>query len=175
MRLSKCCIQYVSKFGKLSTGHSAGKGQFSFQTKRKAIPIMPLCSSHLLARSCSKSFKLCSNSTWTVNFQIYKLVWGSRDQIANIHWMIEKARESQKNISICFTDYAKTFHHVDHTKLWKILKGMGVPDHLTFLLTSLYVGQKAAVRIRQGTTERFKTGKGAWQGIHCHSDYLTYM
>ena len=180
MRLSKCCIQYVSKFGKLSTGHSAGKGQFSFQTKWKEIlknvqPIMPLCSSHLLARSCSKSFKLCFNSTWTENFQIYKLVWGSRDQIANIHRIIEKARESQKNISICFTDYAKAFHCVDHNKLWKILKEMGVVDHLTFLLTSLYVGQKAEVRIRQGTTERFKIGKGAWHSIHCHSAYWTFM
>jgi len=180
MRLSKCCIQCVSKFEKLSSGHSAGKGQFSFQTKRKAIPknvqpIMPLCSSHLLARSCSKSFKLSFNSSWTENFQIYKLVWGSRDQIANIHWIIEKARESQKNISICFTDYAEAFHCVDHNKLWKILKEMGVVDHLTFLLTSLYIGQKAAVRIRHRITERFKIRKGEWQGIHCHSGYLTYI
>ena len=175
-----CCIQYVSKFGKLGSGHSAGKSQFSFQSKRKAIPknvqpILPLCSFHMLARWCSKCSKLGFNSMWTENFQMYKLVWGIRDQIANIHWIIEKAREFQKNISICFTDYAKTFHHVDHTKLWKILKGMGVPDHLTFLLTSLCVGQKAAVRIRQGTTERFKIGKGEWQGIHCHSGYLIYM
>ena len=84
-----------------------------------------------------------------------------RDQIANIHWIIEKARDTQKNISICFTDYAKAFHIKDHNKLWKILKEMGVPDHLTCLLKSLYVGQKVAVRIRHGTTERFKTGKEA--------------
>ena len=89
------------------------------------------------------------------------MVCGTRDQIANIHWIIEKARESQKNISICFTDYAKAFHCVDHNKLWKILKEMGVPDHLAFLLTSLFVGQKAADRVRHGTDERFKTGKGA--------------
>ena len=175
-----CCIQYVSKFGKLGSGHSAGKSQFSFQSKRKAIPknvqpILPLCSSHLLARSCSISFKLSFNSTWTENFQMYKLVWGTRDQIANIHWIIEKARESQKNISICFTDCAKAFHCVDHNKLWKILKEMGVPDHLTCLLTRLYVGQKAAVRIRHGTTERFKIGKREWQGIQSHFGYLTYM
>ena len=141
-----CCIQYVSKFGKLISDHSAGKGQFSFQSKRKTITknvqsIMPLCSSHLLARQCSKSFKLIFNSTWTEKFQIYNLVWGNRDQIANIHWIIEKPRESQKNISICFTDYAKHFHCVDHNKLWKILKEMGVPYHLTCLLTSLYVGE----------------------------------
>ena len=85
---------------------------------------------------------------------------GTRDQIANIHWIIEKTRDSQKNVSICFTDYAKAFHCVEHNKLWKIFKEMGVPDHLTFLLTSLYVGQKVEVRIRQGTTERFKIGKG---------------
>ena len=87
-------------------------------------------------------------------------------------------RESKgipENISICFTDYVKAFHCVDHNKLWKILKEMGVPDHITFLLTSLYVGQKAAVRIRHRTTERFKMGKGEWQGIHCHSGYVTYM
>ena len=101
--------------------------------------------------------------------------WGTRDQIANIHWIIEKTRDSQKNVSICFTDYAKAFHCVEHNKLWKIFKEMGVPDHLTFLLTSLYVGQKVEVRIRQGTTERFKIGKGEWQGIHCHSGYLIYM
>jgi len=79
--------------------------------------------------------------------------------MANIHCIIEKAREPQKNISICFTDCAKAFHCVDHNKLWKILKEMGIPDHLTFLLTRLYVGQTAAVRIRHGTTERFKIGK----------------
>ena len=89
---------------------------------------------------------------------MYKLVWRNRDQIANIHWIIEKARESQKHISICFTDYTNAFHCVDHNKLWKILKEMGVPDQLTFLLTSLYVDQKAAVR--HGKAERYKTGKG---------------
>ena len=74
------------------------------------------------------------HSKWTENFQMYKLVWGTRDQIANIHWTIEKAREFQKNIYICFTEYAKAFHCVDHSKLWKILKRMGVADHLTCLL-----------------------------------------
>ena len=73
------------------------------------------------------------HNTWTENFQMYKLVWGTRDQIVNIHWIIEKAREFQKKIYI-FTDYAKAFHCVDHNKLWKILKRMGVADHLTPLL-----------------------------------------
>ena len=73
---------------------------------------------------------------------------------------MEIAREFQRNIYFCSIDYAKAFHCVDHNKLWKTLKEIGVPDHLTFLLASLYVGQKVAVRIRHGTTERFKTGKG---------------
>ena len=71
---------------------------------------------------------------------------GTRDQIANIHWIIEKSRQFQKNIYCYFTDYAKAFDHVDHNKLWKILKEMGIPDHLTFLLRNLYAGQEATVR-----------------------------
>ena len=89
---------------------------------------------------------------------------GTRDQIANIHWIIEKVRESQKNISICFTDYAKAFHCVYHNKLWKILKEMGIPDHLTYLLRNLYVGQEATVRTGHGTTDCFQIGKGVHQG-----------
>ena len=68
---------------------------------------------------------------------------GTRDQIANIHWIIDKTREFQKNIYFCFSDYAKTFDYVDHHKLWKILQEMGIPDHLTCLLRSLYAGQEA--------------------------------
>ena len=89
---------------------------------------------------------------------------GTRDQSANIHWIIEKAREFQKNISFCFTDYAKAFDCVDHNKLWKILKGMGIPDHLICLLRNLYVGQEATVRSGHGTTDWFQIGKGVPQG-----------
>ena len=78
---------------------------------------------------------------------------GTRDQIANIRWMIEKAREFQKNIYFCFIDYAKAFDCVDHNKLWKILQEMGIPDHLTCLLRNLYAGQEAAVRTGHGTTD----------------------
>ena len=85
-----------------------------------------------------------------------------RDQIANIHWIIEKAREFQKNI--CFNDYAKAFDCVDHNKLWKILKEMGIPDHLTCLLRNLYAGQEAKVRIGHGTTDWFQSRKGIFQG-----------
>ena len=88
---------------------------------------------------------------------------GTRDQIANIHWIIEKAKELQINIYFCFTDYTKAFDCVDHNQLWKILKEMGTPDHLTCLLRNLYAGQEATVRTRHGTTDWFHTGKGVRQ------------
>ena len=89
---------------------------------------------------------------------------GTRDQISNIGWIIEKAREFQKNIYFCFIDYAKAFDCVDHHKLWKILKEMGIPDHLTCLLRNLYAGQEATVRSAHGTMAAFKIGKGLCQG-----------
>ena len=100
---------------------------------------------------------------------------GTRDQIANIRWIIEKAREFQKNIYFCFIDYAKAFDCVDHNKLWKILKEMGIPDHLTCLLRNLYAGQGATVRTGHGTTDWFQIGKGVHQRFICHPAYLTYM
>ena len=89
---------------------------------------------------------------------------GTRDQIANIHWIIEKAREFQKNIYFCFIDYTKAFDCVDHNKLWKILQEVGIPEHLTSLLRNLYGGQEETVRIGHGTTEWFQFGKGVNQG-----------
>ena len=89
---------------------------------------------------------------------------GTRDQIANICWIIEKAREFQKNIYICFTDYTKAFNCVDHHKLWKIIKEKGIPHHLTCLLRNLYAGQEATVRAGHGTTDWFQIGKGVHQG-----------
>ena len=83
---------------------------------------------------------------------------GTRDQIANIPWIMEKARELQKNIYFCFIDYSKAFHCVDHNKLSKILKEMGLPDHLTCLLRNLYAGQEATVRTGHGTTDWFQIG-----------------
>ena len=85
---------------------------------------------------------------------------GTRDQIANICWIIKKAREFQKNIYFFFIDYAKAFDCVNHNKLWKILKEMGIPDHLTCLLRSLYAGQEATGRTGHGTTDWFQIGKG---------------
>ena len=89
---------------------------------------------------------------------------GTREQIANICWIIKKAREFQKNIYFCFTDYAKAFDCVDHNKLWKILQEMGIPDHLTCLLRDLYAGQEATVRTGHRTTDWFQIGKGVRQG-----------
>ena len=88
---------------------------------------------------------------------------GSRDQIASIHWIIEKARKFQKNIYFCFIDYAKAFDCVDHNKLWKILQEMGIPDYLTCLLKNLYAGQEATARTGHRTMDWFKTGKGVRQ------------
>ena len=88
---------------------------------------------------------------------------GTRDQIANIRWIIEKAREFQKNTNFCFIDYAKAFDCVDHNKLWKILQEMGMPDHLICLLRNLYAGQEARVRTRHGKTNSFQIGKGVCQ------------
>ena len=116
-----------------------------------------LHSFHMLARSCSKFFKLSFNSTWTENFADVQAGFrkgrGTRDHTANICWIIKKAREFQKNTYFCSMDNAKAFDCVDHNKLWKILKEMGIPDHLSCLLQNLYAGQKATVRIRHGKTD----------------------
>ena len=98
----------------------------------------------------------------------------TRDEISNIHWIIEKARESHKNIYFCFNDYAKAFDCADHNKLLKILKETGIPDHLTCLLRNLYAGQEATVRTGHGTTDWFQIGKGVCQGYILSAAYLTY-
>ena len=95
---------------------------------------------------------------------MFKLDLGKAEEIANICWIVEKARELQKNLYFCFIDYAKAFDCVDHNKLWKILKEMGIPDHLTYLLRNLYAGQEATVRTRHGTTDWFQIEKGVHQG-----------
>ena len=104
---------------------------------------------------------------------------GTRDQIANTHWIIKKAREFQKNIYFCFIDYAKAFDCVDHNKLWEILKKMGIPDYLTCLLRNLYAGQEATVRTGHGTTDWLQMGKGVSQGcilspclFNLHAEYI---
>ena len=105
---------------------------------------------------------------------------GTRDQIAKIRWIIKKAREFQKNIYFCFIDYAKAFDCVDHNELWKILKEIGISDHLTCLLRNLYRGQEATVRTGHGTTDWFQIGKGVRQGcilspclFNLYAEYIT--
>ena len=100
---------------------------------------------------------------------------GTRDQIVNIRWIIEKARELQKNIYFCFIDYAKAFDCVDHNKLWEILQEMEIPDHLTCLFRNLYAGQEATVRTGHRTTDCSKLGKEYVKAVYCHLAYLTYM
>ena len=109
---------------------------------------------------------------------------GTRDQIANIHWTREKAREFQKNIYFCFIDYVKASDSVDDNKLWKILKEMGIPDHLTCLLRNLYAGQDrflkrqvrwSGIRSGHGTTDWFQLGKENVKTVYCHPAHLTYM
>ena len=115
---------------------------------------------------------------WTVNLQMFKLDLEKAeesDQIANIPWIIKKAREFQKNIYFCFTDYAKAFDCLDNNRLWNILKEMGIPDHLTCHLRNLYAGQEATVRTGHGTTDWFQLGKEYVKVANCHSAYLTYM
>ena len=104
---------------------------------------------------------------------------GTRNQIANIRWIMEKAREFQKNIYFCFVDYAKAFDCEDHNKLWKILKEMGIPDHLTCLLRNLYAGREATVRTGHGTIDWFQIGKRVRQGyilspclFNFHAEYI---
>ena len=168
--LWKCRTQYASKFGKLSSSHRTGKGQFSFQSQRKAMPknvqtTAQLKSSHMLVKKI-----LQARLQQYVNRELpdvqagFRKDRGTRDQIANICWIIEKARESQKNIYFCFIDNAQVFDYVDHNKLWKILQEMRIPDHLTCLLRNLYAGQEATVRTRHGTTDCFQIAKRVCQG-----------
>ena len=100
---------------------------------------------------------------------------GSRDQIANILWIIEKAREFQKNVYFCFIDYAKAFDCVYHNKLWEILQEMGIPDHLNRLMRNLYASQEATVCTGHGTMDCFQTGKEYVKSVCCHPAYLTSM
>ena len=184
--LLKCCTQYVSKFGKLSSGHRTGTGQFFFPIPKKGnAKECSNCHTTVLISHASKIMLkiLQARLQQYVNWEfpgIQAGCWrgrGTRDQIANIHWIIEKAREFQKNL--CFIAYAKAFDCVDHRKLWKILKEMGVLDHFICLLRNLHVGQEATVRTSHETTVWLKTGKGVCQGyilsswlFNLHTEYI---
>ena len=150
--LLKCCTQYASKFGKLSSGHRTGKGQFSFQSQRRAMPknaqtTIELSSFHMPARLCSKSFKLGFSSTWTENIQMYKLGLEKAEEpeikLPTFAGSWRKQGSSKNNIYFCFTHYAKAFDCADPNILWKILKETRVPDYLICLLKNPYVCHRA--------------------------------
>ena len=173
MMIWKCCIQYASKFGKLSSGHRTRKGQFSFQSQRKAMPknaqtTAQLHSSHMIGKLCSKFSKPGFNSTWTVNFLMFKLD-------------LEKAEEPEIKLptsvgsSIKQDNSRKTYTSASLTTLkplilWittncgKIIKDTRITDHLTWLLRNLYASQEAIIRTGHGTMDCFQIGKGVHQG-----------
>ena len=143
--LWKCCTQHASKFGKRSTGHRTGKGQFSFQSQRKAMPNNVQTTIALISHACKVMLKiLLTRLQEDMNKEFpdvqdgFRKGRGTRDQIANIHWITEKAKEFQKNIYFCFIGYAKAFVCVDHDKLWKILKETGISDHIICLMRHLW-------------------------------------
>ena len=169
--LWKCCTQYANKFGKLSSGHRTGKSQFSFQSQRKAMPknvqtTAQFHSSDVLAKSCSKFSKPGFNSTWTVNFQMFKLDLEKAEEpeikLPTSAGSSKKQESSRKTSTSALLTMPKPLT-VDHNKLWKILKEMGIPDHLTCLLRNLYAGQGATVRTRRGKMNWFKIGEGVCQ------------
>ena len=171
--LLRCCTQYSHKLGKLNSGHQTGKGQFSCQSQRRAMPknAQPTAQLHSISHTSKVMLKILpARLQQYVNQELpdvqAELGKGTRtrDQIANICWIIKTSKEFQKNIYFCFIDYAKAFDCVDHNKLWKILKEMGIPDHLTCLLRNLYAGQETTVRTGRGTTDWFQIGKGVRQG-----------
>ena len=156
MMLWKRCTQYASKFRELSSGHRTGKGQFSFQFQKKGnakeclnyhtIALISYASKVMLKILQARLQQYVNHELPDVQTGVRK-GRGTRDQIANICWIMEKAREFQKNIYFCFIDYAKAFDYVDHNKLWKILKEMRISDHLTCLLRNLYAGQEEQLEL----------------------------
>ena len=167
--LWKCCTQYMRKFGKLSSGHRIGKGIFiPIPKKGNAKECSNYCTIAFISHANKVMLKILQARLWQyLKHELpdvltgFRKVRGTTDQMANICWIIKKAREFQKNI--CFIDYAKVFDCVDHNKLWKILKEMGIPDYLT-CLWNLYADQEATVRTGHGTTNWFQIGKGVHQG-----------
>ena len=175
--LWKCCAQYVSEFGKPSAGHRTAKGYSSSQFPRRAVlkNVQTIRQLHPLPKVMLKILQ--ARLQKYLNQELpdvqpgFRKGRGTRGQIANICWIIEKAREFQKNIYFCFIDYTKAFDCVDH----KTLQEMGIPDHLSRLLRNLCAGQEATVRTLYGTTDWFKIEKGVHKAVHCHPAYLTYM
>ena len=169
--LFKFCSQYVSKFGKLTSGHRTGKDQFSFQSQRKAMPknvpiITQLCSFHMLARLCSKYFRLNFSSMWTENFQMYKLGFDEAEEpeikLPTFIGSWRKQGNSRKTSTSASLTTLKPLT-LWITTNWKILQETGISDHFTYLLRNLYMGQEATVKTGHGTMDWFQTGKGIRQ------------
>ena len=175
MMLWKCCTQYASKFEKTQ--------QWPQDWKRSVfIPIPKKGSAKECSNYCTVAFISHASKVMLKILQArlqqymsrelpdiqagFRKGRGTRDQITNILWIIEKARESQKNICFCFIDYAKAFDCVNSNKRWKILQEMGIPDHLTCLLRNPYAGQEATVRNGHGTTDWFQIGKGVTSRLY---------
>ena len=172
--LLKCCTQYVSKFGKLVSGQRPGKGLFSFQSQRRAMPKnspapIQLHSFHILARLYSKSFKLGFSSMWTSKFRMYKLGLKKAEELEIKYPTFIGSQRKQGNSKKTSTSAPLTT--LKPLTMWitancgKFLKRWGVP-HLTCLLRNLYVGQEATVGNRHGTTEQFKIGKGVMARLY---------
>ena len=169
--LLKCCTQYANKFGKPNNGHRKRSVFIPIPKKGNAKEYSNNHTNALISQASKVMLKILqARLQQYVNREFPDVQAGFRkgrstkEQIANIHWLIKKAREFQKNIYFCFIDYSKTFGCVDHNKLWKILQGTEIPDHLTCLLRNLYAGQEATVRTGHGTTDWFQIGKGVRQG-----------
>ena len=172
MMLWKCCTQYASKSGKLSRGHRNEKGNFSFQSQRKTVPknvqtTTQLHSSHKLAKWCWKFSKLGFDSTWTMNFQMFKLDLEKAEEagikLPTSVGSSKKQENSRKTSASALVTMPKPLT-VWITTNWKIHKEMGIPDHLPCLLRNLYVGQEATIRTRHPTMDWFQIGKGVCQG-----------
>ena len=169
---SMCYIQYVSKSGRPSSGHRTGKvnplpSSQEGSTKECVHHWTVALISHaskIMLKILNARLQHYANQELPEVQAGFRKGRGTRDQIANICWIIEKVRKFQKNISLCFIHYTKAFDCVDHNKLWKALKEMGIPDHLTCILRNLYAGQEATVRTLYETSYWFKIEKGVLQG-----------
>ena len=172
MMLWKCCTQYASKFGKLSSGHRIGKGQFFIPIPKKGNA--KECSNYHTTVLISHASKVIQTqnppsqvSAWTVNFQMFKLVWEKAEEseiklpTSAGSW---KKQESSRKHLFMFYWWCQSLWLCGSQKMWKILQEMGIPDHLICLLRNLYAGQEATVRSGHGTTDWFQIGKGVCQG-----------
>ena len=170
--LWKCCTQYASTFGKTQQWPQNWKVSFHSNPKKgNAKECSNYCTIALISHASKVMLKILqARLQQYMNHELLDVQAGfrkgreTRDQITNIHWIIEKAKEFQKNTYFCTTDYVKSFDCVHHNKLWTIPQEMEIPDHLTCLLRNLYAGQEATVRTEHRTTDWLQIRKGVHQG-----------